>query len=147
MSFTLSVEKDLLPSITSFWSSLRACSWLCSSLTRYGSALFMPAVGYALFTSCRSALPPAKSALLASFHQNHPSVHIHSGFWLELCSLPGVAVLRVRQSRAASAVNTVFCTVVPWFVKGLRCSLAVVMALHESLAMALHGFPASLSTC
>ena len=44
---------------------------------------------------------------------------------------------------------------VPWFVKGLRSSLAVVMALHEPLAvvmalheplaMALHGFPASLS--
>ena len=35
--------------------------------------------------------------------------------------LPGVAVLRVRQSRPASAVHTVFCSVVPWFVKGLRC--------------------------
>ena len=98
----------------------------------------MPAVGYALFTSCRPAL-------LASFHQDRPSVHVHSGFWLELCSLPGVAVLRVRQSRPASAVHTVFCSVVPWFVKGLRCSLAVVMALHEPLAMALHGSPASLS--
>ena len=36
-------------------------------------------------------------------------------------------------------------SVVPWFVKGLRSSLAVVMALHEPLAMALHGSPASLS--
>ena len=111
----------------------------------------MPAVGYALL------MPAVGYALLASFHQDHPSVHVHSGFWLELCSLPGVAVLRVRQSRPASTVHTVFCSVVPWFVKGLRCSLAVVMALHEplaifmalheSLAMALHGFPASLSTC
>ena len=42
--------------------------------------------------------------------------------------------------------HTVFCSVVPWFVKGLRCSsLAVVMALHEPLTMALHGSPASLS--
>ena len=113
----------------------------------------MSAVGYALFTSCRSALlTRCGSALLASFHQDHPSVgpHVHSGFWLELCSLPGVAVLRVRQSRPASAVHTVFCSVVPWFVKDLRCSLAVVMALHEPLAvvmlaMALHGSPASLS--
>ena len=63
MSFTWSVEYDLLPSITSFWSLLRACSWLCSSLTRCGSALFMPAVGYALFTSCRSALLPAVGPL------------------------------------------------------------------------------------
>ena len=64
--------------------------------------------------------------------------------------------LRVRQSRPTSAVHTVFCSVMPWFVKGLRCSslavvmalhepLAVVMALHEPLAMALHGSPASLS--
>ena len=58
-------------------------------LTRCGSALFMPAVGYALFTSCRSALlTRCGSALLASFHQDHPSVHVHSGIWLELCSLP-----------------------------------------------------------
>ena len=53
--------------------------------------------------------------------------------------------LRVRQSRPASAVHTVFCSVVPWFVKDLRSCLAVVMALHEPLAVALHGFPASLS--
>ena len=61
----------------------------------------------------------------------------------------------MRQSRPASAVHTVFCSVVPWFVKGLRSSLAVVMALHEPLAvfmalheplaMALHGSPVSLS--
>ena len=61
----------------------------------------------------------------------------------------------MRQSRPTRAVHTVFCSVVPWFVKGLRCSLAVVMALHEPLAvvmalheplaMALHGFPSSLS--
>ena len=77
MSFTWSVEYDLLPSITSFWSLLRACSWLCSSLTPCGSALFMPAVGYDLFTSCTSASSTdCRSALSASFHQDHPSVQV-----------------------------------------------------------------------
>ena len=144
MSFTLSVEYDLLPSITSFWSSLRACSWLCSFLTRCGSALFMPALAMLLSAAVGPLFYPL---WVRSFSFFSSGSSICSRFWLhlELCSLPGVAVLRVRQSRPASTVHTVFCSVVPWFVKGLRCSLAVVMALHEPLTMALHGFPASLS--
>ena len=38
--------------------------------------------------------------------------------------VPRRRCLRVRQSRPASAVHTVFCSVVPWLVKGLRCSRA-----------------------
>ena len=41
-----------------------------------------PAVGHALFTSCRSALlTRCGSALLASFHQDHPSVRIYPVCW------------------------------------------------------------------
>ena len=45
-----------------------------------GYALFMPAVGYALLTCCGSAL-------LASFHQDHPSVHV-SAFTLSCVRSP-----------------------------------------------------------
>ena len=89
--------------------------------------------------------------------QDHPSVHV-SDFTLScVCSPASLFCECVSLVIPASAVHTVCCSLVPWFVKGLRCSLAVVMALHEplaivmalheSLAMALHGFPASLSTC
>ena len=75
---------------------------------------------------------------------------------IDLYSLPGVAVCEcVSLAPRAPYTHTVFRSVVPWFVKGLRSSLAVVMALHEPLAvvmalheplaMALHGSPASLS--
>ena len=76
-----------MPSITLFWSLLRACSWLCSFLTRCGSALFMPAVGYALFTSCRSALLPAVGPLFQFLFQDHPSVHV-LGFTLSCVRSP-----------------------------------------------------------
>ena len=45
---------------------LHACCWLCS---------FLPAVGPLISTRCRSAL-------LVSFHQDHPSVHVFTQvFW------------------------------------------------------------------
>ena len=133
---------------------------------------YVPAVGYALLLP---AVGPLFSCLLLAMLFSPAVGPLFYPLWVRsfsffssrsstcsrslklLCSLPRRRCLRMRLSRPASAVHTVFCSVVPWFVKGLRCSLAVVMALHEplpifmalheSLAMALHGFPASLSTC
>ena len=100
-----------------------ACSWLCS------------------FTSCRSALLYPLWVLIHLFVFTQSAV---LSCWAVLA--PRRRCLRVRQSRPASAVHTVFCSVVPWFVKGLSSSLAVVVALHEPLAMALHGSPACFPT-
>ena len=77
MSFSLSCE-------------VRACSWLCSSV--------LPAVGYALLSCLQLAMlfclacswlcsfTRCGSALLASFHQDHPSVRVYPVCSLELCS-------------------------------------------------------------
>ena len=84
---------------------------------------------------------------MASFHQDHLYVRFHPVGCLELCSpSPASLFASASVSPHERRTHTVFCSVVPWFVKGLRCSsLAVVMALHEPLTMALHGSPASLS--
>ena len=80
MSFTWSVEYELLPSITSSWSSLHACCWLCSFLTSCRLRSFHP-LWVRSSTRCGSALLPA------SFHQDHPSVHV-SGFTLSCVRSP-----------------------------------------------------------
>ena len=55
---------------------------------------FCPAVGYALFTSCRSAL-------LASFHLDHPSVRVYPVCWRTRAPYtPSFAVWCLGLSRA-----------------------------------------------
>ena len=111
-----------MPSITSFWSSLRACSWLCSFLACCWLCSFHACCWLCSFHAC---------CWLCSFSFFSSGSSICSRFWLhlELCSLPGVAVLRVRQSRPASAAHTVFCSVVPWFVKA--CAVLLRSSWHS----------------
>ena len=81
----------------------------------------MPAVGYALLTSCRSALfTHCGSALLASFHQDHSSVRLHPVCCFELCLLSGVAVCECVNLAPRAPYTHHLRSVVPWFVKGLR---------------------------
>ena len=73
--------------------------------------LFSPAVG-PLF-SASGFLSPASSSLFV-FTQT-------ADLRFRAALAPRRRCLRVRQSRPTSAVHTVFRSVMPWFVKGLRC--------------------------
>ena len=114
VSLFLPVEYVLLPSITSFWNNIHhgildpvrvlACSWRCS---------FHACSWLCSFTSCRSAL-------LASFHQDHSSVRLHPVCCFELCLLSGVAVCECVNLAPRAPYTHHLRSVVPWFVKGLR---------------------------
>ena len=65
------------------------CCWVCSSVACSWLCSFLACSWLCSFTSCRSALllwVRCGSALLASFHQDHPSVRVHPVGCLELLS-------------------------------------------------------------
>ena len=66
--------------------------WECSSLSRCGSALLSSITLFWASDFFAVNNPFSLTDLLASCHQDHPSVRAHPVCWLELCSLSGVAV-------------------------------------------------------
>ena len=94
-------------------------------LPAVGYALFLPAVGYALLTRCGSAL-------LASCHQDHPSVRV-SGFTLSCVRSPASLFCECVSLVPRAPYTHRLRSVVPWFAKGLRCSRADPRVLIRTL--------------
>ena len=72
-----------------FSCEVRACSWLCSFVLPAVGCALLPAVGPLFHPLWVRSSTRCGSALLASFHQDHPSVRVHPVGCLELLSCTG----------------------------------------------------------
>ena len=73
----------------SFLCTCLPCCWVCSCLACSWLCSFLPAVGPLFYPLWVRSSTRCGSALLASFHQDHPSVRVHPVGCLELLSCTG----------------------------------------------------------
>ena len=118
-----------------FFCTCLPCCWECSSLSRWSALLSSITLFWAShFFAVNN--PFSLTDLLASCHQDHPSVRAHPVCWLELCSLSGVTVCECVSLAPPAPYTFRLRSVVPWFVKDLHPNTTrSELSLHFGMVM------------